>query len=110
GDEGRWEYENASGLHSLRFGIGKQKTGVFPETSYFGERIGTAKGEGYACLVSGAWVEEHKLNLLVYITDDHLGTAKMTFSFIENKISVHMLKAAEWFLDEYSGFAGGELA
>ena len=110
GDEGRWEYENASGLHELRFGIGKQKAETFPETHYFGERIGTAKGEGYACLVSGAWVEAHKLNLLVYITDDYLGTAKMTFAFKEDKISVHMLKAAEWFLDEYSGFAGGELA
>ncbi|TLS51814.1 serine hydrolase [Paenibacillus antri] len=110
GDEGRWEYENESGLHRLDFGIGKQKEGTFPETKYFGERIGTAKGEGYTCLVSGAWVEEHKLNLLVYITDDYLGTAKMTFSFIDDKISVHMLKAAEWFLDEYSGFAGGVLA
>jgi CubicO group peptidase (beta-lactamase class C family) len=110
GDEGRWEYENASGLHRLDFGIGKQKASTFPETHYFGERIGTAKGEGYECLASGAWVEEHKLNLLVYLADDHFGTAKMTFSFLDDKISVHMLKAAEWFLDEYSGFAGGALA
>ncbi len=61
GEEGRWEYENESGLHRFDFGI-------------------------------------------------DLGTTKMSFSFTENKISVHMLKAAEWFLDEYSGFAGGALA
>lgn len=110
GDEGVWEYENDSGLHQLSFGIGKKKAGVFPQTNYFGEQIGTEKGEGYDCLVSGAWVEEHKFNLLVYITDDYLGTARMSFSFQEDEISVHMIKAAEWFLDEYTGFAGGVLA
>lgn len=110
GDEGIWEYENASGLHQLSFGIGKKKAGVFPEKHYFGEQIGTPKGEGYKCLVSGAWVEEHKLNLLVYITDDYLGTARMSFAFRDHEISVHMIKAAEWFLDEYAGFAGGVLA
>src|SRR5690606_9508254 len=93
--------------HRLSFGIGRQKEEIFPQKNYFGEQIGTPKGAGYQCLVSGAWVEEHKLNLLVYITDDYLGTARMSFSFHEDEISVHMLKAAEWFLDEYAGFAGG---
>lgn len=108
--EGIWEYENNYGLHQLGFGLGKKKAGTFPQKNYFGEQIGTESGKGYDCLVSGAWVEEHKLNLLVYITDDYLGTARMSFSFKENKIAVHMIKAAEWFLDEYAGFAGGELA
>lgn len=109
GDEGVWEYENATGLHQLSFGIGKKKAGRFPETHYSGEQIGTPKGTGYECLVSGAWVEEHKLNLLVYITDDYLGTARMSFAFHDDEISVHMTKVAEWFLDEYEGFAGGEM-
>lgn len=109
GDEGTWEYENATGFHQLRFGIGKHKAGIFPERHYYGVRIGQAKGEGYQCLVSGAWVEEHKLNLFVYITDDYLGTARMSFAFKDRDISVHMIKAAEWFLDEYQGFAGGKL-
>lgn len=109
-DEGVWEYENASGLHKLGFGIGKKKAETFPQTNYYGERIGTESGKGYDCLVSGAWVEEHKLNLLVYITDDYLGTARMSFSFKGDEISVHMIKQAEWFLEEYAGFAGGVLA
>lgn len=109
GDEAVWEYENDSGLHQLGFGIGKQKAGIFPQTNYFGEQIGTALGKGYDCLVSGAWVEPHKLNLLVYITDDHLGTAKISFSFKGNEISIQMMKEAEWFLEEYRGFAGGVL-
>ncbi|MBP1994132.1 serine hydrolase domain-containing protein [Paenibacillus eucommiae] len=107
GDEGIWEYVNATGEHRLRFGIGKLAEEAFPETHYFGERIGTPVGRGYQCLTSAAWVEEHKLNLLVYITDDYFGTMKATFTFKGGDISVFMTKVAEFFLDEYEGFAGG---
>ena len=107
GDEGIWEYENASEHHQLKFGIGKKVSHTFPEKNYFGERIGTPWGRGYKCLSSAAWVEEHKLNMLVYITDIYLGTLKITFSFKGNDISIYMTKVAEWFLDEYTGFAGG---
>ena len=110
GDEGIWQYENASGEHQLAFGIGKTVGGAFPQQNYYGSRIGTVPGRCYDCLSSAAWVEEHKLNMLVYITDIYLGTLKMSFSFKENMISVYMTKAAEWFLDEYTGFAGGQLA
>ncbi len=107
GDEGIWEYKNTSGDQQLRFGIGKKVSGPFPQTNYFGERIGTASGKCYNCLASAAWVEEHKLNMLIYITDIYLGTLKITFSFKGDEISIFMTKVAEWFLDEYQGFAGG---
>jgi len=107
GDEGIWEYENATGFHRLNFGIGKTVAGTFPEKHYFGERIGTPLGKGYKCLASAAWVEDHKLNMLVYITDDYLGTLKATFSYKGKEIGIFMTKVAEWFLDEYQGFAGG---
>jgi CubicO group peptidase (beta-lactamase class C family) len=110
GDEGTWEYENASGEHQLTFGLGKTVKGAFPQKNYFGKRIGTLPGTCYDCLSSAAWVEEDKLNMLVYITDIYLGTLKMSFSFKESEISIYMTKAAEWFLDEYDGFAGGYLA
>ncbi|NLC69010.1 MAG: serine hydrolase [Clostridiaceae bacterium] len=109
GDAGIWEYENATGHHELKFGIGKKAEGTFPETHYYGERIGIPAGRGYNCLASAAWVEEHKLNMLVYITDYYLGTLKATFAFKGNEISIYMTKVAEWFLDEYVGFAGGVL-
>ena len=31
----------------------------------------------------------------------------MTFSFQDCEIGVQMAKAAEWFLEDYQGFAGG---
>lgn len=107
GDEAIWEYENASGEHQLRFGIGKTIQGPFPQKNYFGEKIGTPSGKSYDCLSSAAWVEDHKLNMLVYITDIYLGSLKMTFSFKDNEVTVYMAKAAEWFLDEYEGVATG---
>lgn len=109
GDQGRVEFEKADGARSLSFGLGTNTGGTFPERGYYGPRIGTASGAGYACLASGAWVEEHKLDLLVFITDDYLGTLRASFSFVGDEIGVHMMKVAEWFLDEYEGFAGGRV-
>src|SRR5699024_4102704 len=77
GDEAIFEYENETGMHQLDFGIGKQKSSVFPEKSYFGKQIGVASGKGYDCLVSGAWGAAHKMNLLVYVTALYIWTVKM---------------------------------
>jgi CubicO group peptidase (beta-lactamase class C family) len=107
GDEGTLEFTKTDGPRSLRFGIGRQVESAFPETHYYGRRIGTPSGSEYRCLASGAWVEEHKLDLLVFITDDYLGTLRASLSFVGDEIGVHMTKVAEWFLDEYEGFAGG---
>lgn len=108
-NEGVWEYENESGLHKLHFGIGRQIKQVFPETRDFHERIGTPSGKGYQCLLSGAWVEDHKLNIQVLITDAYLGSIRMSVAFKGDELSIHMKKAAEWFLNEYEGFAAGKI-
>jgi hypothetical protein len=109
GHEGTLEYRNARGEKLLKFGLGQKVQSVFPEDHYFGKRIGTPSGRPYECLASAAWVEEHKLNLLVYTTDVYLGTLKATFAFKGEQIAVYMAKAAEWFLDDYEGFAGGRM-
>ena len=43
----------------------------------------------------------------VYITDDYLGTLTMQLVFDGNHVSIHMIKVAEWFLNEYQGLAYG---
>lgn len=108
GDEGVWEYANAAGEHQLPFGIGRQAAGQFPQPGYSGARIGTV-GDKYRCLASAAWVDPQTLNMLVYVTDHYLGTLKASFNFKGDQIGVLMTKAAEWFLNEYTGFAGGRL-
>lgn len=108
-DHGCLEYKNAQGHQCLDFGIGQMLPGKFPQKNYFGSRIGTVPGTAYDCLASAAWVEADKLNILVYIIDDYLGNMQISLSFRDSQISVFMTKTAEWFLDEYNGFAGGVL-
>ena len=46
-DGGTLTYENASGVHVLPFGAGHYHRGPFPETEYYGRRIGTPCHHGY---------------------------------------------------------------
>jgi hypothetical protein len=107
GDHGVWEYANAMGDKKIEFGIGKCVIGTFPHINYFGDTIGIPAGRMYKCMSSAAWVEEHKLMLRIFITDDYFGNMTAIFSFKGDEIGVYMSKTAEWFLDEYQGFAGG---
>jgi len=47
------------------------------------------------------------LNLEVYITDIHLRGLRISFAFKGDEIGIFMTKQAEFFLDKYTGFAGG---
>jgi hypothetical protein len=107
GDQGTWEYTNGQGDNKLQFGIGRTVSGKFPQRNYFGEQIGVVPGVEYDCLASAAWIDDHTLNMEVYITDIYLGGLRTSFAFRGDAISVFMTKQAEWFLDEYEGFAGG---
>jgi hypothetical protein len=107
-DQGTWEYANGQGDNVLRFGIGRVLPGKFPQRNYFGEQIGTIPNIEYDCLASAAWIDDHTLNVEVYITDIHLGGLRISFAFKGEEISVFMTKQAEFFLDEYNGFAGGK--
>ncbi|MFT5369147.1 MAG: CubicO group peptidase (beta-lactamase class C family) [Candidatus Latescibacterota bacterium] len=108
GDLGTWEYTNGQGDNVLPFGIGHLLSGKFPQRNYFGEQIGTVSGREYDCLASAAWIDEKTLNMEVYITDIHLGGLRVSFAFKGEEIGVFMTKQAEFFLDEYNGFAGGK--
>ncbi len=108
GDQGTWEYTNGQGDNVLHFGIGRMLDGKFPQRNYFGAQIGVIPGSEYECLASAAWIDEQTFNLEGYITDNYLGGLRISFALKEDEIGVFMTKQAEWFLDEYSGFAGGK--
>ena len=107
GDQGTWEYTNGQGEKVLRFGMGRVLPGKFPQRNYFGAQIGSVPGIEYDCLASAAWINEQTLNMEVSITDIYLGGLRISFAFQGEEIGVLMMKQAEWFLDEYNGFAGG---
>lgn len=108
GDEGEMLYTNATGDHSISFGFGHQVKGEFPEKHYFDTYIGIPSGKGYTCYTSAAWGMSDSLFIYCYAVDKYFGKIKMNFVFRDNMISVFMQKNAEWFFDEYQGFAYGE--
>ncbi len=108
GDKGTWDYTNGQGHKILQFGIGHISAGTFPQRNYFGEQIGERPGREYECLASAAWVNDTTLNMEILITDIHLGGLRISFAFKGDDISIFMTKQAEFFMDEYNGFAGGK--
>ena len=107
---GRFDYTNAQGDNSFRFGFGVNAQDLFPQKNYFGRRIGQCPGDKYRCFASAGWVEPHKLILRVFLADRYFGNFTAVFSFIEDTVSILMTKTAEWFLDEYQGIACGKIS
>ncbi len=105
GECGAFKYTNAQGDKVLKFGLGYNEFGLFPQLGYSNEHGGlkTTDGFMYKCAVSGGWSEEKKLNLRVQIIDKYFGNFYATFAFKGDKCAVRMLKNAEAFLDEYNG-------
>ena len=105
--EGVLSYTNAQGDCRIPFGFGENVESQFPQENYFGRRIGRCDGEKYRSFASAAWTEPHKLMLRVLLCDRYFGNMTAVFSFKENTVSLWLGKAAEWFLNEYQGFACG---
>ena len=108
-DEGVLCWENAQGYKELPFGIGKTVISTFPQDGYFGDTIGRPGDHRYRCISSGAWTEDHKLRLKVDLIDDYFGNLTIHLSYKGDGLGLYMERHAEFFLDEYQGFAGGKL-
>nr|MBQ4317623.1 serine hydrolase [Clostridia bacterium] len=103
-------YNTDRGVKLFPLYLGRYADTVFPETHYFGRRIGVPKGEGYRCLNAAVWESENTLLVRTYAIDDYFGNIAARFTFEGDKVSVDMTKTAEWFFDEYIGKAEGEKA
>jgi len=108
GNNGTFAYVNEQGKKKISFGMGYNEIGLFPQEGYSDE-VGTIKTTGhyYRCAASASWVEPQKIRILVQIIDKYFGNLSITISFQENKAMIHMVKAAEDFLNEYDGDAYG---
>jgi hypothetical protein len=107
-DEAIMKYENATGNHELRFGLGKYVEGIFPETYYSDRRIGQPAGRGFRCKASGSWFNPRSFTFYLYVIDNYFGTLKANCYFGENTLTLQMSKVAEGFMDEYTGMATGK--
>lgn len=111
GDRGTMAYDTPRGHHVLSFGFGHYHKQRFPERGYSGKRIGTPQEEGLECYTAAAWVAPDSLVLRCWITDLHIGNLKANIVFDESgtNVTIVMVKAAEWFLDDYTGFVSGHV-
>ncbi len=107
-DTGTLYYTNSRGDKKLTFGIGKYVTSSFPETDYFGDTMLVPSGREYICTTAAVWSDPSILLVRCDIIDDYFGNLTMSFGFKKDKkVSVYMVKTAEWFLDDYAGIAEG---
>jgi hypothetical protein len=106
-DGGVISYMTPRGEKRLTFGLGHYSAGIFPETHYSGDTIGVPAHRGYECHTAAVWAEPNKLVLRSFLADDHLGNLTMNAGFKDGQLGLLLTKNAEWFLEEYYGFAGG---
>lgn len=104
-----FRYTNDQGEKELYFGMGKNVFDKFPQDGYGVDfTMVPIEGYRYNCAVSAAWLEKDKLYLGVQIIDKYFGRLHISFGFKdENTVGIYMSKTAEFFLDEYSGYAIG---
>ncbi len=109
GNGGTLVYKNDRGEKKLPFGLCENVFGKFPEEGY-SDLVGGENAEGnyYNCAASAGWVEQHKLFIKVQITDKYFGRLNIILSFKDDRCSVRMVRTAEGFLGDYSGFAEGK--
>lgn len=107
GTMGILQYENRTGEKTLSFGLGSFEACLFPEL-YSGDRLfDDTKKKMYTSINAAAWITSNTLLIRSYIIDDYIGNLTMTFCFKGDEVGVAMSKNAQFFLDDYQGFAGG---
>ena len=106
---GVFRWRDREGSHSLPFGLGKNEPGTFPQEGLPGRNIGRPLGRGYRCLTSAAFFDPQTLLLHCQVCDLYLANLRLTARFDGDRVTLHMRKHAEWFLENMRGFASGTL-
>ncbi len=105
GDEGEFNYVNAQGEKTIKFGVGKNVFGKFPQKGYSNEVGGIPSTDGYLydCATSCSGDSENQFRIFVQIIDKYFGNISMMFGYKNGYMTVNMEKVAEYFLTEYHG-------
>lgn len=106
-DGGTFVYENKRGVKRIKFGMCRYERGTFPETNYYSERVSVPSGREFDCVAAAEWVEKEKLLIRIYVIDNCMGNLFITLGFKGDDVGIEMNKRAEFFLDDYDGFACG---
>ncbi|MBE5876969.1 MAG: serine hydrolase [Lachnospiraceae bacterium] len=93
---GTFIYENAFGTHLIPFGMGEFVEHTFPEVEY-------------PAVTAAVWEQENRFVLRSFLLGDNFANVWIEIGFKEDRVSIHMKRAAENFLNHYDGFAGGRI-
>jgi hypothetical protein len=101
-------YENAQGEKTLPFYMHENIFCDFPEDGYYNMRLGEHE-EGYhhPTAISASWLDESTLGVKVQFIGNHLAGLFIHLGFDGERLSLHMLKNTNCFLDTYNGYATG---
>ena len=106
GEYGEFNYINAQGNKTIKFGFQENVWQQFPEIGYSKEIGGMRTNDHtYRCAASAAWAQENKFKLLVQIVDEYIGVMDVVIAFNDGKAVMQMIGDAEDFLKEYTGYA-----
>ena len=109
GDGGIMYYKTLRGDKQIPFGMAKNVFYQFPEKHYYDYQINIRSGREFPAFSSAVWQNENTLHIRTYIYDNCMGNMHAYITFDGDKIAIKMSKVAEWFMDEYTGEAYGEL-
>ena len=108
--EGELIYENAQGEKRLPFGINKNLFSKFPQDGYDNLKIGESpEGYRHPAATSASWQDGTTFDICCRIIGNHLGGLNIRIAFLGNKATLEMTKTTNCFLNEYEGYAIGEL-
>ena len=108
--EGELIYENAQGEKRLPFGINKNLFSRFPQDGYDNLKIGESpEGYRHPAATSASWQDGTTFDICCRIIGNHLGGLNIRIAFLGNKATLEMTKTTNCFLNEYEGYAIGEL-
>ncbi len=108
---GLLRYTNKQGEKEIKFGMGENAFGMFPETGYSDRCCWeSVPGHMYKCAASAGWVQEKTLYIKVQIIDTYFGNLHIKIGFSDDgRLGLSMRKNAEAFLNEYQGWAAGDM-
>ena len=104
---GKFIYENPRGIKEIPFGMEEFREFSFPETHYYGMKVGTPSGYCQRAVASAAWTMKNRLLIRVNIIDTSIGHLGLVLEFKGDSVAVQFTKSAEAFLGEYNGTAYG---
>ncbi|MBQ8658390.1 MAG: serine hydrolase [Clostridia bacterium] len=109
GKNGKLTYENARGVKTIGFTLGEYKKATFPETCFYDTQVDKPANRELDSNTYAGWLTETQLLIANYIIDTNFGSCFMTFGFKGDEVGIMLNKRAEFFMEDYEGYAGGTL-